>query len=109
MPSCHTPRSFGRFPRETKKQTVVLAVFIFMTKMAAPNRTPIVSRGSPVRRPRAGAGVGAALRHALNPEAGNLPADMRRSDGRRDGKEGVSSGRYRVSPDRYSKQKKKNT
>src|SRR3546814_5878634 len=47
MPSCHTPRSFGRFPRETKKQTVVLAVFIFMTKMAAPNRKPIVSRGSP--------------------------------------------------------------
>src|SRR3546814_3402802 len=62
MPSCHTPRSFGRFPRETKKQTVVLAVFIFMTKMAAPNRKPIVSRGSPVRRPRAGDGVGDALR-----------------------------------------------
>src|SRR3546814_13454583 len=72
-----SPRSFGRFPRETKKQTVVLAVFIFMTKMAAPNRKPIVSRGSPVRRPRAGDGVGDALRNAFNTEAGNLPADMK--------------------------------
>src|SRR3546814_4630890 len=72
-----TPRSFGGFPRETKKQTVVLAVFIFMTRRAAPNRKPIVSRGSPVRRPRAGDGVGDALRNAFNTEAGNLPADMK--------------------------------
>ncbi|RIA47038.1 hypothetical protein DFR49_1603 [Hephaestia caeni] len=48
-----------------------------MTKMAALNRKPIVSRGLPVRRPRAGDGVGDALRNAFGTEAGNLPADMK--------------------------------
>src|SRR3546814_14892866 len=102
MPSCHTPRSFGRFPRETKKQPVVLAVFIFMTKMAAPNRNPLVSRGSPVRRPRAGVGVGDSLRHAFNPEPGNLPADLEallrphaRAEARRCRAEWVCSGSVR--------------